>query len=119
MKLPESNSRGEAILIAFLQKGPMTIYQGAEAHGEFPNRHLPNGINHAKMVELYTGLIEKRCLVKEGIAYRITDNARSALAKKMAAPPESTSIVPARVRNFFPKPLFVGCSRLFPWRVSL
>lgn len=119
MKLPESNSRGEAILIAFLRRGPMTIYQGAEAHGEFPNRTLPLGINHAKMVELYCSLVTKGCLVKEGIMYRITDLARSLLEQKLREPQAPSSIVPARVRNFFAKPLFLGYSPMFPWRISL
>lgn len=118
MKLPESNSRGEAILIAFLRRGPMTIYQGAEAHGEFPNRTLPMGINHAKMVELYDSLEKKGCLVKEGILFRITDKARKLLEQKVNAPQETGSIVPSRVRNFFAKPLYVGYSPMFPWRIS-
>jgi hypothetical protein len=118
MKFPETNSRGEAILKAFL-KGPMTIYQGAEAHGEFPNRHLPNGINHAKMVELYDSLVERGCLVKEGIVYRITTQARTRLEQKLRGPEEPPSIVPPRVRNFFAKSLFVGYSPMFPWRIAL
>ena len=118
MKLPERNSRGERILIAFLKR-PMTIYQGTEVHGEFVTPRLPAGVDHAKMVQLYDDLVNRGCLVKEGIMYRITDLARNLLEQKLRAPEAPRSIVPARVRDFFAKPLFVGYSPMFPWRVSL
>lgn len=118
MRFPELNSRGEAILKAFV-KGPMTIYQGAEAHGEFVTTRLPEGIDHAKMVELYCDLVERGCLVREGIMYRLSLPAKYYLEGMARAPEEPRSIVPSRARDFFAQPLFVGYSPLFPWRLAL
>jgi hypothetical protein len=118
MRYPEKNSRGETILKAFL-KGPMTIYQGEEAHGAFVTSRLPAGIDHAKMVELYCDLVERGCLIRDGIKYRLSLKAQFHLEDLMRAPEEPRSIVPPRVRNFFAKPLFVGYSPLFPWRLAL
>ncbi len=118
MRFPEINSRGETILKTFL-KGSMTIYQGAEAHGEFATARLPDGIDHAKMVELYCDLVERGCLIREGIKYRLSLKAQFHLEDRARAPEEPRSLVPPRVRNFFAKPLFVGYSPLFPWRLAL
>ncbi|MFB9246160.1 hypothetical protein [Massilia antarctica] len=117
MKFPEKNSRSEKILMAFL-KGAMTIYQGAEIHGDFVTRKLPTGVDHAKMVELYCDLVARGCLVREGIMYKLTMRARHQL-DKVAAADTPRSIVPPRVRNFFAKPLFLGYSPAFPWRCTL
>ena len=117
MKFPEKNSRSEQILKAFL-KGPMTIYQGAEVHGDFVTRKFPAGIDHCKMVELYCDLVERGCLIREGIKYKLTTRARHQLEKE-SAPEAPRSIVPPRVRNFFAKPLFLGYSPAFPWRRAL
>jgi hypothetical protein len=117
MKFPEKNSRGERILKAFL-KGPLTIWQGAEVHGEFASSKLPEGIDHAKMVELYCDLVSRGCLVREGILYRLSLPAQFHLEKlDQAEPPRS--IVPPRIRDLFAKPLFLGYSPAFPWRLAL
>jgi hypothetical protein len=118
MRLPEKNSRGETILAAFLKKGAMTIYQGAEEHGEFATSRVPGGIDHAKMVELYCDLVDRGCLVREGIKYRLSLAAQQQLERKAAAP-EARSIVPPRVRNFLANALFVGYSPFSPRRISL
>lgn len=118
MRFPEKNSRGETILKAFLKRGAMTIYQGAEEHGEFANIRLPQGIDHAKMVELYCDLVERGCLVREGILYRLSLAAQQRM-ERQAAPPALAAIVPPRVRSFFNKPIFSGQSPFNPWRLSL
>lgn len=118
MRFPETNSRSETILKAFMS-GPMTIYQGAEAHGEFATARLPNGIDHAKMVELYCDLVDRGCLVREGIMYRLSLPAKYFLEARARAPEEQRSIVPSRVRNFFAQPLFVGYSPFSPWRLAV
>lgn len=118
MKLPEKNSRGETILNAFLRHGAMTIHQGAEKHGDFCTVLRPQGIDHNKMVELYCGLVERGCLVREGIKYRLSLHAQHQL-ERAAAPPAPRSVVPSRVRNFLSKPLFQGYSPFSPYRISL
>lgn len=117
MRFPEKNSRGEAILKAF-RAGAMTIYQGEELHGAFATRKLPQGIDHAKMVELYCDLVERGCLVREGIKYRLSLQAQYHMEKRddVATP---RSLVPPRVRDFLSKPLFLGYSPGFPWRLAL
>ena len=117
MRLPEKNSRSEKILMAFL-RGPMTIYQGAEAHGEFVTRKLPAGVDHAKMVELYCDLVERGCLIRDGIKYKLATRAKDQL-EKAAAPEVPRSVVPPRIRNFFSATLFLGYSPIFPWRQTL
>ncbi len=72
MKFPEINSRGLMILQAFRVKSPMTIWQGIEAHGAFASPQKPEGIEHYKILGLYCDLVERGCLAKEGIFYRLT-----------------------------------------------
>ena len=43
MRFPEKNSRGEKILKAFHEHGPMTIHQGIEQHGDFATSRVPAG----------------------------------------------------------------------------
>lgn len=118
MRYPEKNSRGEKILQAFFQRGAMTIYQGAEAHGEFATLRVPQGIEHEKMVVLYCELVERGCLVREGIKYRLSVAAQQRM-EKLASTDAPRSIVPPRIRNFLNKPLFSGYSPFTPWRLSL
>ena len=102
MKLPERNSRSEKILMAFL-KGPMTIYQGAEIHGEFATARVPGGIDHPQMVDLYTDLIERGCLIRDGIKYKLATRARDHLLRAIQAgePAPELAVVPPRTRNIF------------------
>lgn len=118
MRFPETNSRGEKILQAFYRRGPMTIYQGAEEHGEFSTVRVPQGISHEKMVELYCELVDRGCLVREGIKYRLSVPAKQRL-EKMASTTSAISIVPARIRNFLSTPTFAGYSPFTPRRISL
>ena len=118
MRFPETNSRGEKILKAFHQRGAMTIYQGAEAHGEFVTLLAPKGIDHNKMVELYCELVDRGCLVREGILYRLSVHAQNQLDKR-AQPQEPGQIVPPRVRNFLAKTRFFGNSPFAPNCLSL
>lgn len=116
MRYPESNSRSEKILMAFL-RGPMTIYQGAEIHGEFATPRLPGGIDHAKMVELYADLVERGCLVRDGIKYKLSVRAADHIRRKVEPAP-ALQIVPPRVRSILSEPL----RRFFrngPWHYAI
>lgn len=117
MRFPEKNSRGEKILQAFFKRGAMTIYQGAEEHGEFATARVPQGIEHEKMVVLYCELVERGCLIREGIKYRLSEAAQHRM-KLLASTPEPRSIVPPRIKNFLSKPLFLGYSPFTPRRLS-
>lgn len=117
MRFPERNSRGEAILKAFL-KGPMTIYQGAEAHGDFATPKNPDGVDHEKMVQLYCDLVDRGCLVREGILYRLTLHAKFHL-EKQALPATPPQIVPAKIASYFEKRIFAGYAPRNPWRLVL
>lgn len=117
MKFPEKNSRGERILKAFMA-GPMTIYQGAEAHGEFATLFRPDGIDHAKMVELYCDLVDRGCLVREGILFRLATRAHDRL-KMMAHPEPARPVVPPRVKNFLMRALYLGYDPAAPRRIAL
>ena len=119
MRLPESNSRGEKILMAFLAKGAMTIYQGAEAHGEFATRSFPDGISHEKMIELYCDLVERGCLYRDGVKYVLATRAGDTLRKKVAAPEAPRFIVPPRVRTFVASLNFFNSSAFTPRRIAL
>lgn len=118
MRFPEKNSRSEAILQAFFDKGAMTIWQGAEVHGEFATAKNPEGVDHAKMVQLYCDLVDRGCLVREGIMYRLSLQARHFMEKRGQPAPEPQK-VPARVVNFLEKRVFLGYSPGAPWRVVL
>jgi len=118
MRFPEKNSRGEQILKAFHQRGPMTIHQGIEQHGEFPTSRVPAGIDHNKMVELYCELVDRACLVRESILYRLSVRAQHHL-DTLARPPEPGQIVPPRVRNFLDKVMSFGNSPFSPNCLSL
>lgn len=115
MRYPESNSRSEKILLAFL-RGPMTIYQGAEIHGEFATARLPQGIDHAKMVELYADLVDRGCLVRDGIKYKLSTRAADHIRRKYEPAP-ALEIVQPRVRSIVPEPI-----RAFfrnPWHYAI
>jgi len=117
-RFPEKNSRGDQILKAFHQHGPMTIYQGVEKHGEFPTWRVPDGIHHNRMIELYCELVDRACLVRENILYRLSVRAQQHL-DKLAAPQQPGQIVPPRVRNFLAKVKSFGNSPFQPHCLSL
>lgn len=118
MRYPEKNSRGEVILMAFLAKGAMTIYQGAEVHGEFVTTKNPEGVDHAKMVQLYCDLVERGCLVREGIKYRLSLQAQHFM-ERQRQPEQPLQPVPPRVVNYLEKRMFLGYSPRSPWRLVL
>lgn len=118
MNFPEKNSRSETILKTFLEKGTMTIWQGTEAHGNFANPRRPHGVDHEKVLELYCDLVERGCLVKEGIVYRLTLRAKYHMERQQRAP-EPVSIVPPRIRDMFTKAISIGSTQRNPWRLAL
>lgn len=118
MRFPEKNSRSEAILKAFFDKGAMTIYQGGEAHGEFATAKNPDGVDHAKMVQLYCDLVDRGCLVREGIKYRLSLQARHHMERRDQPAPEPQK-VPPKVVNYLEKRVFLGYSPRCPWRLVL
>jgi hypothetical protein len=118
MRFPERNSRGEKILQAFFARGPMTIYQGEEAHGSFATPSFPDGIEHERLVALYCDLVDRGCLIREGIKYRLSLAAQHRM-EKAKSESEPLSIVPPRIRDFFAKPLRIGYSPGLPWRLAL
>ncbi len=71
VRFPEINSRGLHILQALRHK-PMTIWQGMEAHGVFASRQQPQGMDASQMQVLYCELVERGCLIREGIVYRLS-----------------------------------------------
>lgn len=99
MRLPEINSRGMLILQTLLHR-PMTIHQSIEQHGEFVTARAPRGIEHSKIVELYCDLVDRGCVVKEGIIYRLSLPAQYRL-EALARPDEPGQIVPPRVRDIW------------------
>ncbi|MET3135475.1 hypothetical protein AAKU55_005785 [Oxalobacteraceae bacterium GrIS 1.11] len=103
MRLPEINSRGMLILQT-LRRRPMTIHQAIEAHGEFVTPRAPRGIEHSKIVELYCDLVERGCIVREGIVYRITLAAKYRL-EALERPAAPAQLVPPRVRDIWTKQL--------------
>ena len=117
-RYPEKNSRGEQILKVFHQHGPMTIHQGTERHGEFSTLRVPNGVDHSKMLDLYCDLVERACLVRESILYRLSVRAEQHL-DKLARPQEPGQIVPPRVRSFLHKVKSFGNSPFTPNCLSL
>lgn len=80
MRLPEINSRSMRIL-QHLRKRPMTLDQGIESHGVFSSKKVPEGIERTKILELYCDLIDRDCIVKDGISYRLTLACRYKLEK--------------------------------------
>jgi len=119
MRFPEKNSRGEAILLAFFAEArAMTIWQGAEVHGEFVTEKNPEGVDHAKMVQLYCDLVDRGCLMQEGIMYRLSLQARHFMEKRDQAdlPPQK---VPPRSINYLEKRIFAGYSPRSPWHMAL
>lgn len=103
MRMPETNSRGMLILQT-LRARPLTIYQAIELHGEFVTRRAPQGIEHSKIVEIYCDLIERGCVAREGLMYRLTLAARIRL-EKTAAGSALGEIVPPRTRDIWSKNL--------------
>lgn len=99
MRFPEINSRQMLILQTLLGR-PMTIHQGIEQHGEFVTSRAPAGIEHSKIVELYCDLVDRGCLVKEGIMYRLSLAAQYRL-EALARPGEPGQVVPPRVRDIW------------------
>lgn len=99
MRFPEINSRQMLILQTLLGR-PMTIHQGIERHGEFVTPRAPNGIEHSKIVELYCDLVDRGCLVKEGIMYRLSLPAQYRL-EALARPADPGEVVPPRVRDIW------------------
>jgi hypothetical protein len=83
MRFPERNSRGWTILSTLYRK-PMTIWQGIEQHGYFDTVSKPQGIGHDGVLALYCDLVERGCLEREGIQYRLTLAARTQLEKRNA-----------------------------------
>lgn len=118
MRFPERNSRGEKILKAFFERGPMTIYQGEEAHGAFATPSFPDGIEHERLIAIYCDLVDRGCLIREGIKYRLSLAAQHRMEKALAKP-EPLNIVPSRIRHFLSKPLRIGYSPGLPWRLAL
>jgi len=117
MRFPETNSRSEQILIAFYQRGPMTIWQGEEAHGNFATSRLPDGVDHAKLIQLYADLVERGCLVREGIKYKLSVRAEDHIRRKLEPAP-APQIVPPRVRSSITEPLR-AFFRNAPWHYAL
>jgi hypothetical protein len=70
MRMPEINSRQMRILQALRRKA-MTLDQGIESHGSFTSKSLPDGVERSKVLELYCDLVDRGCIVKEGILYRL------------------------------------------------
>lgn len=93
MQLPEKNSRGMAILKA-LRREPLTIWQGIEQHGDFPRPSRPNGIGYGGVLSLYCDLIDRGCVMREGIKYRLTMAARHHLEKLDGIPAKTTRATP-------------------------
>jgi hypothetical protein len=75
MRFPTANSRGEKILRTFYTHGAMTIYQATEIHGEFASIRAPKGMSHDQLVELYAELVERGCLIREGIKFKLSTRA--------------------------------------------
>lgn len=80
MRMPEINSRGMRILQA-LRRKPMTLDQGIEAHGNFSLQVLSDEEERARVLELYCSLVDRGCIVKEGILYRLHLACRHKLEK--------------------------------------
>jgi len=78
--MPETNSRCMRILQA-LRRRPMTLDQGIEMHGNFTSKRLPEGVEREKVLELYCDLVDRGCIVKEGIVYRLTLACKNKLDK--------------------------------------
>jgi tRNA splicing endonuclease len=53
----------------------MTIYQATEIHGEFASIRAPKGMSHDQLVELYAELVERGCLIREGIKFKLSTRA--------------------------------------------
>ena len=102
MHFPEKNSRGMAILKA-LRREPLTLWQGIEQHGEFVTPARPHGIGYDGVLTLYCALIDRGCLVREGIKYRLTLAARIRLEKLDGNPPK-TSVATPRVSSGWQAP---------------
>jgi hypothetical protein len=102
MRFPETNSRGWLILKT-LRRQPMTIWQGIEQHGEFETLAKPHGVGYAKVLKLYGELVERGCLVREGIKYRLSLAALHKL-EKLDAKPLQTSVATPRNRDIWKEP---------------
>lgn len=122
MRYPEKNSRGEKILKAFYEADrALTIYQGEELHGSFATRAVPDGIDHELLVGLYCELVERGCLIREGIKYRLSMHAKMHIERK-ADEGKGTpvlSVVGPRVIDMFTKALRIGYTATQPYRVAL
>lgn len=93
MRFPERNSRGWTIL-STLYRQPMTIWQGIEQHGYFDTKAKPHGIGHDGVLALYCDLVERGCLEREGIQYRLTLAARIQLEKRNAQRTQASASAP-------------------------
>lgn len=59
-------------ILQTLRKQPRTIYQGIELHGTFTKKVVDLDKEFEKVLELYCELVDRGCLVKEGLMYRVT-----------------------------------------------
>jgi hypothetical protein len=79
---------------------------------------MPEGVDHAKMVQLYCDLVDRGCLVREGIKYRLSLQARNSMEKRGQSETPAQK-VPPKVANFLEQRLFLGYSPRSPWRLAL
>lgn len=117
MKYPTANSRGEKVLRTFFKHGPMTIYQSTEIHGDFASLRAPAGMSHDQLVELYAELVERGCLIRDGIKYKLSTRAwdRTRLLEEGVPVLE---VAQPRARNIFTEPM-LNFFRRSPWLVAL
>jgi hypothetical protein len=94
MKFPQKNSRGRLILQT-LRAGALTIWQGIERHGNLATPARPEGLAFEDVLYLYCQLIDRGCMVRDGIRYRLTFAAAHRLAM-LDNPPTGTSTATRR-----------------------
>jgi hypothetical protein len=93
MYFPEKNSRGRLILQT-LRRGPMTVWQGIEQHGYFVTEARPNGVKYEDILYLYCQLVERGCLLRDGLKYRLSSAASNKLDQLNAIPRITTIAAP-------------------------
>lgn len=92
MKFPPKNSRARVILMALLAE-PATVYQGIERHGLF-------SLGERAIHQLYEQLVLDQCLVKIGMIYKVSAQARARLAPQESAEEEGVPAAPAYRGNW-------------------
>ena len=84
-----------AAMMSPMASGALTIWQGIERHGSFATPERPEGLAFEDVLYLYCQLIERGCMVRDGILYRLTFAAEHRMAM-LDKPPTGTTIATRR-----------------------